>query len=61
VALFDLLPGRADAEHEVAASAWDDPWDTRTVANGAHTIVAKARDAAGNWGTSSPISVTVRN
>jgi|GEM_PF-2636302 len=36
-------------------------WDSTTVANGSHTFSAKAYDAAGNVGTSSPISVTVDN
>jgi glucose/arabinose dehydrogenase/chitodextrinase len=36
-------------------------WDTRTVANGAHTITARARDAAGNSTLSSPIMVNVAN
>lgn len=36
-------------------------WGTPTVANGSHTIVAKAFDAAGNVGTSSTVTVTVSN
>ena len=36
-------------------------WDTRSVPNGAHVIVAKAIDAAGNVGVSNPASVTVAN
>ncbi|HEY6972070.1 MAG TPA: Ig-like domain-containing protein [Candidatus Angelobacter sp.] len=36
-------------------------WSTPTVANGSHTIVSKAFDAAGNVGTSSTITVTVSN
>jgi len=35
--------------------------DTRLVANGVHTIQAKAWDAAGNMGVSSVVSVTVNN
>jgi hypothetical protein len=35
-------------------------WNTTTIANGSHTIYAKASDAAGNVGTSS-VSVTVSN
>jgi hypothetical protein len=34
-------------------------WNTSPVAPGSHTIVAKARDAAGNVGTSAPVSVTI--
>jgi hypothetical protein len=36
-------------------------WNTTTAANGSHTIVSKAYDAAGNVGTSATISVTVSN
>ena len=36
-------------------------WNTSTVANGAHTLTAVARDAAGNTTTSTPVSVTVNN
>lgn len=36
-------------------------WNTTTVSNGSHTLVAKAYDAAGNVGTSPAISVTVNN
>lgn len=37
------------------------PWDTSVVANGIHTIISKAYDAAGNVGTSQTIAVTVSN
>jgi len=36
-------------------------WDTRTVANGSHTIRAVARDRSGNATTSAPVVVTVQN
>jgi len=36
-------------------------FNTTTVSNGAHTIVSKAFDAAGNVGTSSTVTVTVSN
>jgi hypothetical protein len=36
-------------------------WDTTRVANGAHTLTAVARDAAGNRTTSAAVSVTVSN
>lgn len=36
-------------------------WNTMSTSNGAHTLTAKARDAAGNIGTSTAISVTVNN
>jgi len=36
-------------------------WDSSMVANGTHVITAKARDAAGNIGTSSGVTVTTSN
>ncbi|MBI3328838.1 MAG: fibronectin type III domain-containing protein, partial [Nitrospinae bacterium] len=36
-------------------------WDTTRFANRSYTLVAKAYDAAGNVGTSSPVTVTVNN
>jgi glucose/arabinose dehydrogenase/chitodextrinase len=36
-------------------------WDTRTVANGSHTLTAQARDAAGNATLSNPVAVSVAN
>src|SRR5262249_9697363 len=36
-------------------------WDSTTVANGPHTLGAHARDAAGNVGTATPVTVTVAN
>ncbi|QEL25118.1 PKD domain-containing protein [Bosea sp. F3-2] len=36
-------------------------WDTTTVANGAHTIVARARDTSNNTADSTPVTVTVSN
>jgi hypothetical protein len=32
-------------------------WNTKKVASGSHTIVAKAKDAAGNVGSSATITV----
>jgi len=43
------------------AAAYSYTWDTTAYANGAHTIVAKAYDAANNVGTSTSVSVTVSN
>ena len=37
------------------------PWDTRTATAGSHTLVATARDAAGNTTASTPVTVTVDN
>jgi len=36
-------------------------WDSRSVANGSHTLTATARDAAGHTTTSAGIAVTVSN
>jgi Big-like domain-containing protein len=36
-------------------------WDTTTAGLGQHTLTAVARDAAGNCGTSAPVTVTVVN
>jgi hypothetical protein len=36
-------------------------WNTGTAADGAHTLTAVARDAAGNRATSAPVNVTVSN
>ena len=36
-------------------------WDTRTVANGAHSLTARASDAAGNTKLSSSVAVNVSN
>ncbi|MGC2695189.1 MAG: alkaline phosphatase family protein, partial [Candidatus Angelobacter sp.] len=36
-------------------------WNTTTVANGSHSIVSKAFDAAGNVGTSATVTITVSN
>lgn len=36
-------------------------WDTRSVPNGAHTLTARARDAASNSTLSAPIAVNVAN
>ncbi|HEX7140821.1 MAG TPA: Ig-like domain-containing protein [Vicinamibacterales bacterium] len=36
-------------------------WNTTTAANGSHTLVSKAYDAAGNVGTSATVTVTVSN
>ncbi|MBW3538305.1 hypothetical protein KY386_02315 [Candidatus Parcubacteria bacterium] len=42
-------------------SSYGFAWDTKTVANGSHTLSAKAYDAAGNVGTSANVSVNVSN
>jgi hypothetical protein len=46
---------------EDAEAPYSVAWDTSTAADGSHTLTAAARDAAGNSGTSSPVTVTVAN
>ena len=46
---------------EDASAPYQATWDTTTVANGSHTLQAMARDAAGNTGTSSSVTITVNN
>src|SRR5207249_2750961 len=36
-------------------------WDTTADSTGSHTVTARARDAAGNTTTSSPVTVTIFN
>jgi len=43
------------------SSPYSFSWNTTTVANGAHSLVSKAYDAAGNVGTSATVTVTVSN
>jgi len=43
------------------AAPWETGWNSATVADGSHQMIAKAADAAGNWGTSNPVSFTVKN
>lgn len=46
---------------ELTAAPYTVPWDTSAVANGAHTVRARAWDAAGNMTLSSSPGVTVAN
>ena len=43
------------------ASPYSVTWNTTTATNGAHTLTARARDAAGNTTTSAPVTVNVAN
>jgi len=56
---FRLDGGSLGAEDTAAPYAVT--WDTTTVAEGAHSLSAFARDAAGNTSTSASVSVTVSN
>jgi subtilisin family serine protease len=44
-----------------AASPFAASWNTTTLANGSHTLVARAYDRAGNVGVSAPVVVNVSN
>ena len=44
---------------EDTTSPYSVAWDTTTASPGSHTLTAVARDAAGNTGTSGPVTVTV--
>jgi hypothetical protein len=44
-----------------ATSPYAVPWDTTKTPNGTHALTAIAHDAAGNIGTSTPVSVSVSN
>ena len=46
---------------EDATAPYGLSWDSRTVANGAHTLTASARDPAGNVAVSAPVVVNVTN
>lgn len=55
-----LLNG-ASLGAEDTAAPYSLAWDSRTVANGLHTLAARARDAAGNVTTSTVIEFQVNN
>src|SRR2546430_2106855 len=55
-----LLDGAALGA-EVLTSPFTMSWNSMTTANGAHTLAARARDAAGNVATSANVTVTVGN
>ena len=46
---------------EVTFAPYSIMWDSTSASYGSHTMIAVARDAAGNYATSSPITVTVNN
>ncbi|HET7364576.1 MAG TPA: N,N-dimethylformamidase beta subunit family domain-containing protein [Burkholderiales bacterium] len=56
---FKLDGGNLGAE--VTTAPYQTAWDTTTAHNGAHTLSAVARDAAGNTSTAVAVSVTVNN
>lgn len=42
-------------------SPWSAMWNSQEVGNGSHRLFAKARDGAGNWGSSAAVTVVVKN
>src|SRR5439155_2633390 len=46
---------------EDTSSPYAVSWDTTNASNGSHTLIARARDAAGNTTSSSAVTVTVFN
>ena len=61
VAGVQFLVDGANLGAEVTAAPYTLSWATATAGNGAHSITARARDAAGNQTTSTVVSVTVSN
>ncbi len=55
-----LLDGAALGSADTT-SPYSIAWNTATASNGAHTLSARASDAAGNTGTATTINVTVSN
>jgi len=55
-----LLDG-ANLSAEDTISPYGITWNTTAASNGAHTLSARARDAAGNSSTSAAVTVTVNN
>jgi hypothetical protein len=41
--------------------AWERLWSTTIASDGRHRLIAKARDPAGNWGTSRSVSFVIAN
>ena len=44
---------------EQAQAPYQQAWDTSTTSPGPHTLTVSVRDAAGNYSTSAPVTVTV--
>jgi hypothetical protein len=58
---LDGLPIGAPVTLDAPVTKYSRSWDSRTVANGTHTLTATARDTGGNTTTSNGIAVTVSN
>jgi len=61
VAGVQFLVNGVNLGTEDTTSPYGVSWDTTVLSNGAYTLTARARDAAGNVKTSDPVSVTVNN
>src|SRR5690606_16306444 len=53
--------GGATLDAEVTAEPYSLTWNTALATNGAHTLTARVRDAAGNTGAAAPVAVLVDN
>jgi hypothetical protein len=56
-----FLVDNVDVAPEVTVTPYYVRWDTRTVANGEHTLRVVARDNAGNSTVSAPVTIQVQN
>jgi hypothetical protein len=61
VAGVQLLVDGVNTGQEDTTAPYVLAWDSQAVSNGAHTLTARARDAAGNLTLSAPITVNVAN
>jgi hypothetical protein len=61
IAFVQFLLDGANLGPQLTSSPYSFSWNTSTVANGAHTLTAVARDPSGNQGTSTALTVTVSN
>src|SRR6185312_12963354 len=59
VAGVQFLVDGVNSGPEDTAAPYALVWDTRVVANGAHTLRARARDPSGNTTLSAPVTVNV--
>ena len=56
-----LLNGSSVATAGLTYFGWIGVLDTRTLPNGTYTLRSRATDAAGNVGTSGPVTITIKN
>lgn len=55
------MDGRVVAADDSAGNGFAELWSTTTVADGSHTLVARAHTAAGGTSQSPTVGFTVRN